>query len=110
MAPWPERELNRLKRLAEIRNLRNLVAHFAAKRFPEDDAFLFIAKSEADFKRQFPGVPTASNMMLTAILDGPMLPSALADVEEMQIWLAMQSAMSVKQAHEITSARIPDSK
>jgi hypothetical protein len=34
-----------LDRLAELRPLRNLVAHFIVRRFPEDDAFLFMTKS-----------------------------------------------------------------
>jgi len=32
--------------------MRNLIAHFAIRRFPNDDAFLFIAKSARDFKKQ----------------------------------------------------------
>lgn len=79
---------------------RNLVAHFSAKRFPEDDAFLFIAKSETDFKKQFLDAQSDSNLMLTAIVDGPVLQGSLAEVEGLQIWLAKHTAISVKQAHE----------
>jgi hypothetical protein len=105
MMPWPEAELKGLKRLAEIRNLRNLVAHFAVKRFPDDDAFLFIAKSEADFKKQFPGMVSDSNVLMTAILDGPVLPGCLDELENLQIWLAKQTSITVHQAHEIKTAR-----
>jgi hypothetical protein len=103
MFPWPENQRHALRRLAEIRNLRNLVAHFAAKRFPDENAFLFIAKSEADFKRQFPSTPSAANVTLTAILDGPVLPGCVQEVEGLQAWLATQTALFVKEAHEQTN-------
>jgi hypothetical protein len=110
MFPWPEDQKHALERLAEMRNLRNLVAHFAARRFPNDDAFLFIAKSEADFRRQFPDVPSASNSFLTAILDGPILPGALQEVEAYQLWLATQTMLFVNQAHRLktNSERTPN--
>jgi hypothetical protein len=89
-----------LKQLAYFRTVRNLVAHFAAKRFPNDDAFLFIAKSERDFKRQFPGVTTVSNMMLTIIVDASEVRHALEDVESLQIWLGTVTGQLVKQAYD----------
>jgi hypothetical protein len=36
MLPWPENELNAFNRLAEVRSLRKLVAHFAVRRFLND--------------------------------------------------------------------------
>jgi hypothetical protein len=110
MFPWPENELNGLKRLAEIRSFRNLVAHFAARRFPDDDAFLFTARSERDFKRQF-GRPSEPNQWLTAIVDGHVLPNAVDHVEGLQRWIADQASLMVKQAHDIkTGVAIPRSK
>jgi hypothetical protein len=103
MFPWPENEMNGLKRLVEIRSLRNLVAHFAARRFPDDDAFLFTARSERDFKRQF-GKASAPDQWLTAIIDGQMLPSTVEQIDGLQRWLADQAALTVKQAHEIGKA------
>jgi hypothetical protein len=100
MFPWPENELLGLKQLAYFRTVRNLVAHFAAKRFPNDDAFLFIAKSERDFKRQFPGVASVSNMMLTVIVDASEVRHALEDVESLQIWLGTVTGQLVKQAYD----------
>jgi hypothetical protein len=109
MFPWPENELNGLKRLVEIRWLRNMVAHFAARRFPDDDAFLFTARSERDFKRQF-GRPSEPNQWLTAILDGHVVPSAVDHIDSLQRWLADQTSLTVKQAYKIrTGTFIPKS-
>jgi hypothetical protein len=105
MAPWPKKELDALKRLAEIRMLRNLVAHFAVRRFPDDDAFLFIAKSEQDFRRQFGGASTP-NQWLTAILDGNILSAAVKEVEHLQTWLANQTSLTVRQAYDIKNGGI----
>jgi hypothetical protein len=99
MFPWPEKELECLKQLAYFRTVRNLVAHFAVKRFPDDDGFLFIAKSERDFRRQFPDTESASNMMMTAVLDGAQLRDALEEVERLQSWLASVTSELVRQAY-----------
>src|SRR5438128_869821 len=40
-----------LSRIKEFRKLRNLLAHFAVKRFPTEDALVFVTKSAADYKR-----------------------------------------------------------
>lgn len=100
MIAWPENELLGLKQLAYFRTVRNLVAHFAAKRFPNDDAFLFIAKSEKDFRRQFPGVASNSNMMLTVIVPASEVRRALEDVELLQRWLSVATGQLVQQAYD----------
>ncbi|MGX9428041.1 hypothetical protein [Bradyrhizobium sp. LeoA1S1] len=107
MFPWPDNELNALKRLAEMRTLRNLVAHFGAIRFPDEDAFVFIAKSESDFKRQFPGKTAQPGILMTAILDGPVLAGVMDEVQHISEWLAKQTAIMVRQAYERTKAPTP---
>jgi hypothetical protein len=94
--PWPEQNLYAFKKMAELRSFRNLVAHFGMLRFPNDDAFLFIAKSEADYKKQT-GEATADDTMMIAVLDGPALPGVVEEVEKMQIWLATVTAQILKQ-------------
>lgn len=85
--PWPEQNMRALRRMEELRGLRNLVAHFAIRRFPDDDAFVFIAKSARDFKKQF-GTEPPAHAMLTAVLDGPVLPGIVKEVEDLQNWVA----------------------
>ncbi len=50
---WDDAGRKALAEIEEMRGFRNLAAHFAIRRFPSDDAFLFVAKSARDFKRQF---------------------------------------------------------
>jgi hypothetical protein len=101
MFPWPDNELVGLRQLAYFRTVRNLVAHFAAKRFPEEeDAFLFIAKSERDFKRQFPGATSVSSLMLTVIVPAADLRKALEETEMLQTWLGTVAGQLIKQAYD----------
>jgi hypothetical protein len=50
---WDEPGRRALAEIEELRAVRNLIAHFAIRRFPADDAFIFLAKSAPDYKRQF---------------------------------------------------------
>jgi hypothetical protein len=68
MVPWHENALGALNRITELRCLRNLVAHFAIRRFPEDDAFFFMGKSASDYRQIFGG-EVEDGSMLTAALD-----------------------------------------
>ena len=46
-----QKNLFALARIREFRGMRNLLAHFAGRRFPTEDALIFITKSVPDFKR-----------------------------------------------------------
>jgi hypothetical protein len=96
MIPWPEINLNALKRIEELRGLRNLVAHFAIRRFPGEDAFVFIAKSARNHKKHFGGEP-APAASVTAVMDGPVLPGIIPELEGLQNWLAKATAEVEKQ-------------
>lgn len=91
MLPWPDQNLNALTRIEELRGLRNLVAHFAIRRFPNDDAFVFIGKSEKDYKKHFEG-EQAPDVSVTAVLDGPILAGVVGELETLQNWLAKATA------------------
>jgi hypothetical protein len=75
-----------LGRIREFRKLRNLVAHFAIKRFPNEDALVFITKSAGDYKRVLgknpnPGVVMAGSMDLEQIRN------VCGEVERLVSWL-----------------------
>lgn len=96
MVPWPQNALGALNRITELRCLRNLVAHFAVRRFPDDDAFFFMGKSASDYRQIFGG-EAEDGSMLTAALDAKVLPAALEEVRNLQIWLAgAASEMALK--------------
>jgi hypothetical protein len=87
MLNWPNNALGVFDRIAKTRSLRNLVAHFAIRRFPDDDAFFFMGKSASDYKNIFGGEADPAGM-LTAALEAPILNGALKEVQHIQIWLA----------------------
>jgi hypothetical protein len=100
LLPWPEENLFAFKRMAYLRSLRNLVAHFAVRRFPNDDAFVFIAKSAKDFEREFGTVPPPG-AMLTLVMDGSTLSDALKEIQDLSNWLAKLTAQLEEQFDRI---------
>jgi hypothetical protein len=87
MLPWPEASVNAFSKIEYLRGLRNLVAHFAIRRFPDEDAFVFLAKSAKDYKKHFGGDPPPG-AAVTAVLDGPILSGVIGELEGLQNWLA----------------------
>jgi hypothetical protein len=85
---WDESGREALKEVEKLRGLRNLVAHFAIRRFPADEAFIFIAKSARDFKRQF-GIEPEPGAVLSVIIEIDQVRTALKCVETAQNWLAV---------------------
>jgi hypothetical protein len=81
-------DVKALKELEDLRSLRNLVAHFAVRRFPNDDAFLFITKSARDYKRVFGSEPELG-VSMTAIVECEQVKGALRRIEHIHNWLAL---------------------
>lgn len=88
---WEEKGRKALEEVEELRKFRNLAAHFAVRRFPGEDAFLFVAKSKRDYKRVFGEYPPPG-AALTSVVDRAQLQSALKYVERVQNWLATTTA------------------
>jgi hypothetical protein len=80
-------DVNALKELEELRLLRNLVAHFMMRRFPNDDAYLFVTKSAKDFKRAF-GTEPEIGVAMTAIIECQQVKGALHRIEYIHNWLS----------------------
>lgn len=76
-----------IDRIIDLRGLRNLLAHFAVRRFPNDDAFLFTTKSVRDFRREI-GRDPEPDAALTAIVEVPQVRDAIKEVERLLTWLA----------------------
>jgi hypothetical protein len=66
-------------RIDELRRLRNLVAHFVAKRFVHENAFIFMTRSGADYEQVY-GVKPQANAMLYGILDAPVIGGVLPEI------------------------------
>jgi hypothetical protein len=84
--------------IAYIKNLRlvrNLLAHFAVKRFPNDDAYCFLTKSAEDF-REAMNVEPEPHVLMTAVLECKALNGALSEVVGLEKWLSYVAAELVK--------------
>ena len=71
-----------------MRPMRNLIAHFIVRRFPEDDAFLFMTKSDKDYKRYY-GTEPSPMVAMTAVIERKELVKVLKEVREIHKWLAV---------------------
>ncbi|MEA2884262.1 MAG: hypothetical protein QOH32_3518 [Bradyrhizobium sp.] len=105
MFSWPEPFLNGLKKMVTLRELRNLVAHFSIRRFPSDNAFVFIAKSDKDFRDQFGREPEPGGL-LTVILEAPSFFRAVAEVAQLQEVLARKTAETIAQWAPLIEANL----
>jgi hypothetical protein len=84
---WSPPNMVALNRIQEMRGLRNLFAHFAIRRFPNDDAFVLVTKSIADYKREFGSEPTAGEAM-TAIIEVGQVKETIKEIQRVHTWLA----------------------
>jgi hypothetical protein len=92
---WSEQNIYALNGIVELRGMRNLAAHFAIRRFPAEEAFLFLTKSARDYKREFGGNPEPG-MLFTGIVDREQFKGAFKHVEGLQVWLSKATAQAEK--------------
>lgn len=76
-----------LKELEQLRPLRNLVAHFAVSRFPEDDAWVFVTKNRRDYKYAV-GKDVPPGVAMVAIVERDQIKTALRRIQHIHDWLA----------------------
>ncbi len=76
-----------LRRIKEFRKLRNLLAHFAIKRFPSEDALVFVTKDAADYKKVL-GANPDPGMLMVAVADLSQVRDVCGNLEGIQHWLS----------------------
>lgn len=84
---WSDENRGAIKKISMFRGLRNMLAHFAIRRFPKENAFVCLASSARDFERQL-GVKPQQGAVLTAVLDVEHVKEAIKHIEDVQLWLA----------------------
>jgi hypothetical protein len=84
-AIWVEPDRIAFERINECRCLRNLIGHFFAKRFIEEDAFIFMTKSADDFEQVYGSRP-AQNEMLYGIIEAPQVRAAIPEIKRLLEW------------------------
>lgn len=83
---WSNANRRALEELIEYRGTRNLMAHFVMRRFPNDDAYVFLTKSARDFKREM-GFDPLPGMLMTAVVEIPQIKERLKTVHKLHNWL-----------------------
>jgi len=84
---WSEQNREALKKIQGLRGIRNMLAHFVLRRFPNDEALACLAISARDYERQL-GRKPESGEILTAVLDIEQLKGVIRHTEGVQLWLA----------------------
>lgn len=85
---WPDANKKAMGQIRRYRTGRNLIAHFAVKRFPSDDAYVFITKCADDFRDVFKEEPQHDTLM-HGVIEAKAIRSALKNVSDLQRWMAI---------------------
>ena len=88
---WSDPNRTALNQIVERRGLRNLISHFAVRRFPRDEAFLFFTKSDRDFKRLY-GRDPEPGMIMTAIVECSQLNDGFRHIHKLQEWVTIAAS------------------
>jgi hypothetical protein len=87
MPDWAPNNQLAFRRINEFRGTRNLMAHFAIRRFPNEDAFVFVTKSASDFKRVL-GYDPEPGMAMTGVADVPQIREVIKVIDGLLTWLS----------------------
>ncbi|WP_029079824.1 hypothetical protein [Bradyrhizobium sp. th.b2] len=84
---WNDGQLFAFASIEEHRRVRNLVAHFIARRFPSENAYLFMTKSAADFEQVY-GTSAPTGTMLYGVTDADQLAGIVPILKGLLSWLS----------------------
>jgi hypothetical protein len=85
---WSESNKLALEQIDSHRRVRNLVAHFVARRFPDEDAYIFMTKSAIDYRRVYGELPEGIDAMLYGVFDAQQLRGIVPLLEGLLKWAA----------------------
>ena len=88
---WSAENLGALEMIAKRRGLRNMPAHFMVRRFPHEDAFLFVAINASDYERQL-GIKPRKGQLPSAVVDVDQIKRAMREIEHVQLWLGQATS------------------
>jgi hypothetical protein len=86
-----------IQRIRENRKLRNLLAHFAVRRFPTEDAFVFVTKSAADYKRIL-GTEGTPGVVMASVADAQQLRDVFKMLDGLMVWVG-QATKQIEDDH-----------
>lgn len=95
---WALGDTEVLEEVEEHRRMRNMFAHCAVRRFPQDDALVFFYRNSADFQKIF-GEAAPMGTFMTMPTDVAPLKEAVRRLEKHQTWLGIATgAFEIKLA------------
>ncbi|MET4279735.1 MULTISPECIES: hypothetical protein [unclassified Bradyrhizobium] len=80
-------------RLTEIefrRSFRNMMGHFAARRYPNEEAIVFFSNDHRDSMR-IHNRPLGPTMLLNSLVEVPVLRDLMAHVAQYERWIALKT-------------------
>lgn len=83
---WHESHRVAFERIELHRRIRNMLAHFLIRRFQEEDAFVFMTKSAADFRQVFGDLPAMEDM-LYGVTDADQIRILVPELRALSKWL-----------------------
>jgi len=99
--------LGKLSEIEDRRGFRNLLAHWPAKRIPQEDALVLLSQDSADAKRMLGRENTAAHCS-HAVVALPDLRGLVLHMDEYEIWLARKTAQWFARYHGTTTTNAPD--
>lgn len=94
-----EQKIEVIENLTEIkfrRNIRNIFAHFACKRIPNQDAFVFMTNTPKDIKKVFGHTQIPDDYILYAIFDIADVRGLIGHVLKYENWLVKFTSLIIK--------------
>jgi hypothetical protein len=88
---WSQKNLQALAQIAELRLVRNLMAHFTVRRFPQHEAYFLATRDARDFKQIFGRLPE-NGAALTAIVEVEQVRNAVKEAERLVAWFSKAAA------------------
>jgi hypothetical protein len=85
---WTGSIKSALEQIETCRRFRNLVSHFVVRRFPEEDAYVFMTKSAIDYRRVYGELPEGIDAVLFGVLDAEQLRGMVPKLEGLWKWAA----------------------
>ncbi|MDA9453723.1 MULTISPECIES: hypothetical protein [unclassified Bradyrhizobium] len=82
---WNEGHRFAFDAIEEHRRVRNLVAHFVARRFVSEDAYIFVTMSAADFEQVYGVQPDADNMLF-GVTDAAQMRGIIPELQALASW------------------------
>jgi hypothetical protein len=85
-----EETISRLNEIEFRRSFRNMMGHFAARRYPNEEAIVFFSNDHRDSMR-IHDRPLEPTMLLNSLVEVPVLRELMTHVAQYERWIALKT-------------------